>query len=112
MAKYNNTKCEVDGIKFDSKHEMNIYQELLLQKKAQDPKDRVVYIELQPKFKIHNAYELHGKKVRAIFYIADFKVGFADGRVEIIDAKGVETDVFKIKRKLFEKMYNREIIIR
>ena len=33
-------------------------------------------------------------------YTADFVVEYADGRVEVIDVKGMRTDVYKLKRKL------------
>ena len=49
-----------------------------------------------------------GKKlmsVRGISYIADFRVEYDDGRIEIEDVKGVETEAFKLKRKLFEAAY-------
>lgn len=38
-------------------------------------------------------------------YVADFKVTYADGRVEIIDCKGMKTEAYKIKKKLFEYRY-------
>ena len=36
-----------------------------------------------------------------IKYIADFLITHLDGSLEAIDSKGVETDVFKLKKKLF-----------
>ena len=44
-------------------------------------------------------------KFKAIRYIADFVVQYVDGHEEIIDVKGAVTDVFKIKRHLFEQRY-------
>ena len=110
--KYRNEKCEEEGIKFDSRHERDVYLELKMQMRAQDPADRVVSIKLQPKYKIHPAYRIGKKSVRAIYYIGDFEVKYDDGRVDTIDAKGVETDVFRIKRKMFEKKFNKEIILK
>jgi hypothetical protein len=37
--------------------------------------------------------------------VADFLIVYFDGRVVVEDVKGVETQTFKIKRKLFEPMY-------
>lgn len=52
-----------------------------------------------------------GVKRRAITYVADFLVTYHDGREEVVDVKGVETDVFKIKRVLFELRYGKAITI-
>ena len=35
-------------------------------------------------------------------YVCDFLVRYADGRRELVEVKGVWTDVAKLKRKLFE----------
>ena len=32
--------------------------------------------------------------------MADFVVTYSDGHVEVIDVKGVRTDVYKLKRKM------------
>ena len=46
-----------------------------------------------------------GKKThRAITYIADFQYQ-ENGKTIVEDFKGIETEAFKIKRKLFEKRY-------
>lgn len=50
--------------------------------------------ELQPKF-THN-----GLLVRAITYVADFVLTYADGKVVVIDVKGMADTTAKIKRKL------------
>ncbi len=36
-----------------------------------------------------------------IKYIADFLITHLDGSLEAVDSKGMETDVFKLKKKLF-----------
>jgi hypothetical protein len=46
-----------------------------------------------------------GKKVpttRAITYSADFRIKWADGTETIEDVKGFSTEVFLLKKKLFE----------
>ena len=100
-SKYSNKKTVVDGITFDSKKEGEYYCNLKLLKRA----GIVKKIELQPKFILQEKFKKNGKTHRAITYIADFKVTYADGKVEIVDVKGVETQVFKIKRKMFEYKY-------
>lgn len=67
-------------------------------------------LELQPKFEILPKYEINGKKVRAINYIADFKYEVrSTGETVVEDVKGVKTDIYKLKKKLFEYQYNIEI---
>lgn len=100
-SKYSNKKSVVDGITFDSKKEAEYYCSLKLLKRAGIVKE----IELQPKFILQEKFKKNGKTHRAITYIADFKVTYADGKVEIVDVKGMETDVFKLKKKMFEYQY-------
>ena len=100
-SKYNNQKTMVDGIKFDSKKEAEYYCQLKLLKQAGKIKD----YRLQPRYELQPAFKKNGKKYRAITYIADFAIINNDGTTEVVDIKGVETQVFKIKKKLFEYMY-------
>ncbi len=98
--KYKNKIVSADGIKFDSKLEYNIYTEMVFNE---------LKFELQPKYLLQESFKLNGKTYRAIHYIADFKL-FIDDNEYIIDAKGMETPVFKIKEKMFAKKYQKEII--
>ncbi len=99
--KYSNKKVEFNGIKFDSKKEMKRYKELLMLLRAK----KINFLELQPKFLLQEKFKYRGKTERAIYYIADFKYLRADGKVVVEDVKGVETDVFKLKAKMFKKQY-------
>lgn len=109
-------KTVVDGITFDSKMESQYYEYL------KDLKDRGVIreFELQPKFLLQDKFivvegetifgsdkrfnslkrKTKAETIRAINYIADFKVIYNDGREEIIDTKGRATADFEIKRKM------------
>ena len=100
-SKYNNQKTMVDGIKFDSKKEADYYIHLKLLKKAGEIKD----IGLQQRFVLQPGFKKNGVKYQPITYIADFVITNNDGTTEVVDVKGVETQVFKIKKKLFEYMY-------
>ncbi len=106
--KFGAKKTEVDGIVFDSKKEANYYSQLKLQKKAKNKVDRVVSIELQPRFDI----VINGQKIG--FYKADFRVVYTYGRTEIIDVKGLKKgsayQLFRLKKKIVEALYNIEII--
>lgn len=99
--KYNNQKTVVDGITFDSKKEAKYYSMLKILKQAGEIKD----FGLQPRYELQPAFKKNGVKYRPITYIADFVITNNDGTTEIVDVKGVETQVFKIKQKLFEYMY-------
>lgn len=102
--KYNNTKTMVDGIKFDSKREATRYSELKLLERA----GMITDLVLQHEFELIPKYEINGRKVRGIKYIADFQYT-ENGKTVIEDAKGMLTDVYKIKKKLFESKYGIEI---
>ncbi|MCM3573313.1 DUF1064 domain-containing protein [Mesobacillus subterraneus] len=99
--KFGNRKTVVDGITFDSRAEAKYYEQLKWLKKAKQIKD----FKLQPKFLLQEAFKKNGNTIRKIEYKADFEIHNLDGSVEIIDVKGVETEAFKIKKKLFEKRY-------
>lgn len=98
FSKFGNVKTEVDGIKFDSKAEADYYCGLKMIKRVGE----ISEIELQPTFTLQEKFVTNsGKKIGALKYKADFKVFYSDGRIEIVDVKGMETAVYKLKRKLF-----------
>lgn len=107
--KYRNQKIIVDGITFDSKREANRYKEL----KLYQEKGLIKNLKLQPKFLLQDKFKYGGKSERAITYIADFSYfDIKKGKNIVEDVKGIETEVFKIKRKLFLKRYGDSYIFR
>lgn len=100
-SKYGNKKTTTRGVTFDSKAEALYYAELLTHQGTGAIKE----IELQPKFELQPTFTKNGVTHRAITYVADFKVTYADGDISIIDVKGMETPVFKMKHKMFEYKY-------
>ena len=100
MNKYYNQPTVIDGIKFDSKKEAYHYMELKLLQSA----GIISNLELQPKFILQESFKKNGKTYREISYKADFKY-IEKGQVIVEDVKGKETEVFKIKHKLFEYRY-------
>lgn len=101
MSKYGNRKVTLtafDGqiLKFDSQREANRYKDLEMMLQAGE----IVEIETQPKFVLLDSYPREGKKIREIAYFADFKITWNDGRITYEDAKGVKTEVYKIKKKM------------
>jgi hypothetical protein len=101
MSKYNAKKTVVNGIIFDSKAEGEYYSFLVKQKEL----GCVSSFSLQPKFTLQEGFKKEGKVIRPIFYIADFDVYYPDGKIEIVDIKGMTTPVFDLKKKLFYKKY-------
>ena len=99
--KYNNRKVEVDGFKFDSKLEADYYIRLKLLKRAGE----IQSFTLQPEYLLLDGFKKDGKVHRPIKYIADFEIKHNDGTIEVVDTKGVKTQVFRIKEKLFHYRY-------
>lgn len=90
QSKYRNKKTEIDGIVFDSKVEAEYYCHLkLLQKGYTRPST--------------------GVKVRPIFYVVDFIVYENNGEKIYVDVKGMKTDVFRLKQKMFEYKFKKQL---
>lgn len=104
-TKYGNKKVSFAGITFDSKLEAEYYQHLLQLQATGE----VIKIELQPKFILFDGFKKNGKTFRAITYNADFTVTYANGSVEVVDVKGMITQQFELRRKLFEYRYPYEL---
>lgn len=103
--KYRNKKTKIDGYTFDSKLEAKRYQELKLMQKAGVIKE----LELQPSFEIIPTVRYKGKTYRVTVYKADFSYRDQEGNLIVEDTKGFETDVYKLKRKLFILKYGDQL---
>lgn len=101
-SKYNNIKTELDGIVFDSKGEARRYTELKVLEKV----GAISELELQPKFELQPTFKKNGKTHRSITYTADFRYIDDKGKIIIEDYKGMETQIFKMKKKMFEYQYS------
>ena len=100
--KYHNKKIIVDGIKFDSLKESKRYNELKILEKAKE----ITELRLQVKFELQPSFKKNNKTIRKIEYIADFV--YYDNKIQqyiVEDTKGYRTDVYKLKKKLFEYKY-------
>ena len=98
--KYKNKKTQVDMYLFDSVLEAKRYKQLALLERAGEIKN----LKLQVPFLLQESFRKNGKTYRKIEYIADF-VYEENGQTIVEDTKGIKTDVFKIKQKLFEYKY-------
>lgn len=95
--KYNAKRIKLDGICFDSQKEAEYYSnlKLLVRSGAID------------------GFTHHGNMIvaegiddeRGSIYETDFIVFYPDGHYEVVDTKGVETDVFKVKMKVLKSRY-------
>lgn len=95
-----------DGITFASKMEMKRYLQLKLLLRAGKIKD----LTLQPRFLIFEGYEKNGKKHLPIYYVADFLYYDCETKKKVAeDVKGVKTELFKIKEKLFHYRHSMEL---
>lgn len=97
-------RTEYNGAMFASKAEAWRAGEIDLLKKAGEVRS----VEYQPKYEC----VVSGKKICT--YIADFRLTYADGRVEVEDVKGLKRgsaySVFRLKKKLTEALYGIEIL--
>lgn len=106
MNKYHNKKVIVNGHKFDSIKEANYYNQLRLLQRAGLIRD----LELQKTFILQPSFKLNNKTRRNITYKADFTYfSNEDNKIHVIDVKGFKTDVYNIKKKMFEYKYGIEI---
>lgn len=101
MNKYNAKKVEVDDIIFHSKAEADYYSGLKIRQAAGE----ISNFELQPRFTLQPTFIKNGKKYQAITYSADFMVYLPNGDVEVVDIKGMVTETFAVKKKMFEYKY-------
>lgn len=93
QSKYHNKRVIVDGILFDSQKEADFYNELKLQLMS----GAILGFCRQPEFILVEGFADR----KPVTYKADFIVFHLDGTFEIIDTKGFETEIFKIKHKQF-----------
>lgn len=107
--KYNAKKATVDGHTFDSKREAERYCELKFFVRAGEIRN----LELQPRFLLQDKFvDKQGNKHRKIEYVADFLYIDKLGRNVVEDVKGVLTDVYKIKKKIFLKKYDNQYVFK
>ena len=98
MRKYRNIKVG----KYDSKREK--YRADLL--KILEKQGEISHLKEQVKFELIPSQRVDGKLIeKACSYIADFTYCDVHGNFIVEDAKGVRTEVYKIKRKLMLQVH-------
>lgn len=107
-AKYGNRKVKWYGETFDSQHELDRYQQLLLLQKAGEITDlrrQVKYVLVPAQREPDTVGPRGGIKKGALIerersYIADFVYKLPDGETVVEDAKGFKTETYLLKRAL------------
>lgn len=103
-SKYHARKTTVDGITFDSKREADRYLVL----KGMEEDGIIEDLRRQVRYELIPAFDVDGRHYRPIYYVADF-VYREDGREVVEDVKGMRTDVYRLKSKLFARRYGKVI---
>ena len=114
MSKYRNKKVVIDNITFDSNKEGMRYLEL----KQKESNGQIKDLRLQVKFELQPSYKIDNKTIRAINYVCDFVYmeningDIPSWKQVIEDVKAsprFQTDVYKLKKKMFEYKYGIKI---
>lgn len=89
-----------DGIRRDSKFESSIADELRIRVKAKDIKgyDSQYRVDIP-------LYDDTGFEVMKVRHKVDFRIHHNDGSFELLEAKGIETDDYKWRRKFLENFW-------
>ncbi|MCA9329216.1 DUF1064 domain-containing protein [Candidatus Saccharibacteria bacterium] len=93
--KYNAVKQTYNGYSYDSKFEAKCAYELDLRQRAGEIQS------WERQFKI--SIDINGTHI--CNYYCDFRLLLNDNSYELLEAKGIETDVYRIKRKLLEAVW-------
>lgn len=101
-------KARSEGADFDSRGEYEYY---IGEVRPKLKSGEITSCERQPAFELFPPGEYNGEKLRAIRYTADFRLNYADGRVEIVEVKSkfvkrMQRD-YHIRRRLFIERYAR-----
>lgn len=103
--KYKNKKVSINGKVFDSKKEAKRYLDLIKLEQA----GLIKNLETQKKFLLLDSFKKNGKTYKQISYYADFVYFDIYEKKTIVEdvkaSKYFKTDVYRIKKKLFEFIY-------
>jgi hypothetical protein len=112
--KYRNERVKVGKYFFDSKAEYRRYNELLARQQAGEIRNLVIH----PSYEVAPPFARLDKPYSPIMYVADFSYeelrpvdlpytpsGIALWVEVVEDVKGVETEAFRVKKKLFLATY-------
>jgi len=105
--KYGAKKCTYGNYTYDSRFEADFAQELDLRKSASD------ILDWERQFRV--SIDINGYHI--CNYYVDFKIYEKDGSFTLVETKGMETETWRLKRKLLEAVwlpknpnYNYEVV--
>ena len=98
--KYNARRVTIDGVTYDSQAESRRGVELAMMEKG----GAISGLRVHPRYLIVDRFVHEGHVIRASYYEADFEY-IENGRRIVEDVKGVVTEVFGLKKKLFLLRY-------
>jgi hypothetical protein len=105
FRKYGNKKTVASHGVYDSKKESKDAFALIIREKAGEIRD----LKKQVTFILMEGFTLNGKKYRPITYVADFVYTDVKTLKSIVhESKGFKTEVYRIKKKLFLKLYGEQ----
>lgn len=98
--KFGAIRTDFNGKKYDSKFEASVAEELEIRKIGKDIKD----YDTQYKVEMW-AYREDGLPGFKVSHKVDFRIHHNDGSFELLEAKGVETADYKMRRKFLENLW-------
>jgi hypothetical protein len=96
--KYNAKSSVYNGSYYHSIKEADYAQELDLRVKAKDIKS----------WRRQIPFDLKVNGFKICRYVLDFEITHTNGDIELIEVKGMETDLWRFKRRLLEATYLQE----
>ena len=105
-SKYHAKKTTVNGITFDSRREAGRYLVL----KSMEEDGAIEDLRRQVRYELVPAFDVDGRHYRPVYYVADYVyVDKETGKEVVEDVKGMRTDVYRLKSKLFARRYGKVI---
>ena len=99
-SKYNAKRTVYNGRRYDSKLEAKVAMMLDQRLKKGE------FVEITPQYRIKLYVYLPDNKPAYLFtYICDFKCQKTDGTFLLVEAKGIETSVFKVKKRILDLVW-------
>ena len=99
-------KTVVDGITFDSRKEADRYLVL----KGMEEDGSIEDLRRQVRYELVPAFDVDGKHYRPVYCVADFVYMDRETGKEVVeDVKGVRTDAYRLKSKLFARRYGMSV---
>lgn len=98
--KYGAIRTEFNGYKYDSKFEASVAQQI------QERLDNKEILGFDNQYKVEiELYDVNGKHRHTLKHKVDFRVHNLDGSFTLLEAKGLETADYRMRRLFLEKFF-------